>query len=131
MIAPDTNLLVRVITRDDPRQAAVALEVLRSDTLWIPKTVLLELEWVLRYSYGFDRSAINHALTLLSSLANAEIEDARQVDRALDWHLKGMDFADALHLASCVDHAVFATFDRKMAVSSRSHPEAPQVLCLE
>jgi len=130
MIAPDTNLLVRVITRDEPRQAAVALDVLRSGALWIPKTVLLELEWVLRYSYGFDREAVNRALARVASLVNAEIEDALQVDRALDWHRRGMDLADALHLASCGGHVTFATFDRDLAKSAQVPPDAPQVLLL-
>jgi len=131
MISPDTNLLVRVITRDDPAQAASMLEVLRSDTLWISKTVLLELEWVLRFTYGFERDAVNHALTLVCTLENAEIEDARQLDRALDWHLKGMDFADALHLASCPEHATFATFDRKMARAAQNQNDGPRVALLE
>ena len=51
MIALDTNILVRVLTRDDPAQADLAAELMKSSDLFICKTVLLELEWVLRFAY--------------------------------------------------------------------------------
>jgi predicted nucleic-acid-binding protein len=51
MIALDTNVIVRVVTRDDPQQVPAALAVMQSGDLWVSKTVLLETEWVLRYSY--------------------------------------------------------------------------------
>ncbi len=51
MISVDTNLLVRILTNDDPIQARRAVRILRSDDIYIPKTVLLETEWVLRHAY--------------------------------------------------------------------------------
>ena len=62
MIAVDTNLLVRILTNDDPIQARRVLELLNTDDIFIPKTVLLETEWVLRHAYEIDRSNI---ITLL------------------------------------------------------------------
>lgn len=115
MIAPETNVLVRVVTRDDERQAAVATNVLRSNDLYFAKSVILELEWVLRDSYGFDRGAVNRALTLLIGLENAIVEDTDAVERAVSLHSDGMDFADALHLASSGAAEELVTFDRRLA----------------
>ena len=44
MIAVDTNVLIRLITRDDPRQAARAASLMQTEEVWIGKTVLLETE---------------------------------------------------------------------------------------
>ncbi len=65
MIAPDTNVLVRVITGDDPAEAAEAAALLRSGPLWLAKSVVLETEWVLRHAYGFEPMLVNRALTTL------------------------------------------------------------------
>ena len=61
MRAVDTNVLVRFLTRDDQQQAARARKVMEQG-VFIPKTVLLETEWVLRYTYEFDRTAVAEAL---------------------------------------------------------------------
>lgn len=115
MIALDTNVIVRVITRDDAAQARRAAALMKNDSLWVSKTVLLETEWVLRYTYEFEAAAINGALSKLAALENLTVEDAPSVDLALEWHLAGMDFADALHLASSGGAAKLATFDRRLA----------------
>ena len=58
MISVDTNLLIRILTNDDPIQARRALTILKSDDIYIPKTVILETEWVLRHAYEIKRSNI-------------------------------------------------------------------------
>jgi predicted nucleic-acid-binding protein len=58
MVAVDTNILVRLLTGDDPKQAAAARSLFASEQIWIAKTVLLETGWVLRSLYGFEESAI-------------------------------------------------------------------------
>ena len=58
MIGVDTNLLVRLLTNDDPGQAQRAAKIMESDDIFIPKTVMLETEWVLRHAYGIAKSAI-------------------------------------------------------------------------
>jgi len=55
MIAVDTNLLVRLLTSDDPDQARRAARIMESDDIFIPKTVMLETEWVLRHAYGIEK----------------------------------------------------------------------------
>ncbi len=120
MIAVDTNVLARVITNDDPAQASRAAKLLaRPDRVFVPKTVVLELEWVLRSAYGIDRQGIAAAIHRLQDLSNAEIEDDSVVALALTWYEAGMDFADALHLASAGPDLDFATFDAALRKRAR------------
>ena len=130
MIAPDTNVLVRIITNDNASQAAIAADSLRSDTVFLSKTVIMELEWVLRYSYGFDRAKVDQALTTLIGLRNSVIEDAVAVEKAVAWHSEGMDLADALHLSANMSIEAFVTFDRKLAAAASEQGDSPNVRLL-
>jgi predicted nucleic-acid-binding protein len=113
--APDTNVLVRILTDDDADQSRRATVFMRTqDRVYILKTVLLEVEWVLRSSYGFDRDAILLGFRELMKAPNLEVEDGAAVARAMLWFEQGMDFADALHLASLGGEVQFATFDRSL-----------------
>lgn len=58
MISVDINLLVRILTNDDPNQARRAVKILESDAIFTPKTVLLETKWVLWHAYEIRRSNI-------------------------------------------------------------------------
>lgn len=116
MIAVDTNVIVSLVTRDDPDQAEAARRLfLEADRLWLAKTVLLETEWVLRYSYDLDPETIRKTLRKLLGFGPLQFEDRRAVEEALEWHAQGLDFADALHLASSSEAKTFATFDHKFA----------------
>jgi predicted nucleic-acid-binding protein len=120
MIALDTNILVRVVTADDPAQLEAALTVMRSDSLWVCKTVLLETEWVLRYSYKLSREAILASLRGILGYRALQVESRVAVLRALSLYEKGMDFADACHLTSSADAEHFATFDRDFATAAKA-----------
>ena len=109
MIAVDTNILVRYLIEDDVAQTDRAEAVLRSGAVLLLKSVLLETEWVLRGLYRFARPAIQDGITRLLGLPGIEIEDRPAVARALEWYRNGLDFADALHLASGVRADAFAT----------------------
>ncbi|MGC2111702.1 MAG: type II toxin-antitoxin system VapC family toxin [Candidatus Korobacteraceae bacterium] len=112
MTAVDTNVLVRVITNDNKQQSARATAFLRKqDRVFVAKTVILEVEWVLRTAYGFSRERVVEVLRDLLNAQNVEIEDELTVLQALDWCKRGMDFADSLHLASAGPFRRFATFD--------------------
>ncbi|MEI8257717.1 MAG: type II toxin-antitoxin system VapC family toxin [Deltaproteobacteria bacterium] len=127
MIAIDTNVLVRVLTNDDPEQARRAVKRMRSATVWISRTVLLETEWVLRYTYKLGTFAIGKAFTTLLGVASVEIEDRVAVQRALAWHASGMDFADALHLAKSDAASEFVSFDRNLARAAKKAGATPKV----
>lgn len=114
MTGVDTNILVRLLTHDDPVQATKADSVFRKDRLLISETVLLETEWVLRYAYGFSPTAIYGAFLKLCGLPNVTLSDPNRMRTALEWYSEGMDFADALHLAASQDCRVFYTFDKKL-----------------
>jgi predicted nucleic-acid-binding protein len=111
MIAVDTNLLVRILTNDDPVQARRAVKVLKSDQIFIPKTVLLETEWVLRHAYEIGKSNIINGFQKLLGLPNVNVEDPDSIYQAISWYENKFDFADALHLASSRRCVGFATFD--------------------
>ncbi len=119
MLAVDTNVVVRYLTGDDVAQARAARKLVDGGDIALSCTVLLETEWVLRSLYGYDRQRIHAALTAFAGLSNVELDDPARAERALDWFAKGMDFADALHLAVCREGETFATFDRKLATAAR------------
>ena len=126
MRAVDTNLVVRQFANDDPEQAEIAERVLATDTVFLPKTVVLEFEWVMRGVYRLPTAPIAAAIERMLATANVEVEDRMAVARALGWFRQGMDFADALHLASSSHADDFVTFDvalRRRAARLRVHPQ--------
>ena len=112
MTAVDTNVLVRLLTGDDLKQAAAARSLFASEPIWIAKTVLLETGWVLRSLYGFEESAIREAFIKLLGLRNVHTEDEASVAAALALTVHGIELADALHLSSKPPGAVFVSFDQ-------------------
>ncbi|MBI5329855.1 MAG: type II toxin-antitoxin system VapC family toxin [Betaproteobacteria bacterium] len=114
MIAVDTNVLVRLLTGDDPEQTQRAVALFSEEHILIPKTVLLETEWVLRYSYGQPSVVILAAFHKLIGLPQVTLEDGPSVMEALQRFESGMDFADALHLASGRETEAFVTFDARL-----------------
>jgi predicted nucleic-acid-binding protein len=111
MLAIDTNLVVRYLALDDPAQSARARKVIDNNEVFVPTTVLLEAEWVLRGAYDYTRAALVEALTGFCGLPQVTLEDAPAVEKALSWMRKGIDFADALHLAACAQCDAFISFD--------------------
>ena len=112
MIAVDTNVVVRLLTGDDPKQAAAARSLFATQPIWIGKTVLLETGWVLRNLYGFDESAIRHACTKLLGLENVHTDDKPSIADALELTVHGIELADAMHLSSRPPGASFVSFDQ-------------------
>lgn len=117
MIGLDTNILARYYIEDADdgesiRQRDAARRLIESDlSLKVSKTVLLELEWVMRGYYRYEPDAIAQVFTHLLSLANITIENREQVESALAHYQAGLDFADALHHAAYGDCAAMASFD--------------------
>lgn len=113
MTAVDTNVVVRLLTGDDPRQEAAARTLFEHEQIWIAKTVLLETAWVLRSLYGFEHEAVAGALKKLLGLRAVSVEDARAVAAALALTSKGLEFDDALLLTSRPAGATFTSFDKQ------------------
>ncbi len=114
MISVDTNVLVRLLTNDDPAQARRAARIMEKEDIFIPKTVLLETEWVLRHAYKIERPNILTAFQTLLGLPNVSMETPQTVVLALSFYAEGLDFADALHLSSSKGADAFATFDKNL-----------------
>ena len=113
----DTNVIVRYLTGDDAAQAAAARSVIGQKPVFVPRTVLLEAEWVLRGVYELPSKQIIPALRALAGLPGVLVEDAVLVVKAMDWAEAGMDFADAMHLAAATGCDGFLTFDKRFARS--------------
>jgi predicted nucleic-acid-binding protein len=119
MRAVDTNVLVRALVQDDPAQALRARKMLAGTSIFIPVTVILELEWVLRSRYGYAPKAVAQALEMLASLENAVVGEHAAVVAAAQRVRHGWDFADALHHALSAGCEDFATFDAALARRAR------------
>lgn len=123
MAALDTNVLVRFLVQDDPGQLAAARRLIRrtiaaGETLFVPVTVTIELEWVLRASFGFAKADIVRTLSQLLSSIELQFESESAVEVALLQYQKGAaDFSDCLHagLAAAAGEQPLWTFDRTAA----------------
>ncbi len=118
MLAIDTNLVVRYLTADHPEQSARAKALIEGAEVFVCTTVVLETEWVLRSAYGFATSQIAPAIRAFAGLSQVSVEDPALIALALDWMERGMDFADALHLAKAGECEAFISFDRRLAVAA-------------
>ena len=92
---------------------------MKSDEILIPKTVMLETEWVLRHAYGVGKKAIITGFRKMMGLPNVKVEDQQTVFQAVSWYGSGFDFADALHLASSMGSDKFVTFDKAFVNKAR------------
>ena len=80
---------------------------------------MLETEWVLRSAYGFTGPQIAKSLAAFAGLPRVTLEDAALAAKAFDWTLRGMDFADALHLAKGQECDGFVSFDRRLVKAAK------------
>ena len=93
------------------------------------KTVILELEWVMRGYYGFTHAEVISVLRHLLAIPHVSIEDRSTVERALSQCDAGLELADALHHASYSDCNSMVSFDdRKFARRARKLGLMPNVV---
>lgn len=121
----DTNIVIRLLTGDDPAQCGQARGIFASQDVFIPDSVILECEWVLRFAYKFSPLAINDALGKLLGLANVKVARPELMATAIEWHRQGLDFADALHLAASQSQSGFLTFDQKLIHKAKALSRCP------
>jgi predicted nucleic-acid-binding protein len=129
--ALDTNVLARFFVDDaDDAQAArqrPAAVAALSERSFVSVTVLLELEWVLRGFYGLPTRDVLRVLRALTSIEHITLEDRDAVLVAVDAFAKGLDFADALHMARSSRASGFATFDQRLAKRAKGLALIPPV----
>ena len=118
MIGLDTNVLARYFVEEADADRATAAQrqaarqlIESGQELFLPKTVALEFEWVLRGYYGFAAESVLQVFEQLLNHNCLSVEDRPDLEQALAGLRSGLDFADALHHASCRDCEVIASFD--------------------
>ncbi|HUP46923.1 MAG TPA: type II toxin-antitoxin system VapC family toxin [Thermoanaerobaculia bacterium] len=127
MIGLDTNVLVRYLVEDDPRQSAEAAKVMEGavesgQQLFISQIVLCELVWVLAYAYALSRREVVVVLQQLRRAAQVVIESPDEVQRAIDSFERSRgDFPDFLIAERAVAYGceVVLTFDRALHTDPR------------
>jgi predicted nucleic-acid-binding protein len=118
MAAIDTNVLVRLIAVDDPRQVAIA-EAFVTRGAWVSHVVLAETIWVLTSVYGSSPEAIGETVELLLAHKEVTLQEPDVVTGALNRFraTSGVEFADCLilEIARKAGHLPLGTFDKTLA----------------
>ena len=119
MIAVDTNVLARYYVDDATdaeavRQRRVATNFFDSgETVFVSLNVVLEFSWVVQSYYRFTQAEMLDVVEHLAGIAHVAIERVTVLEEAVALTRSGLDFADALHLASASHCKRFVTFDNK------------------
>ena len=118
MRAVDTNVLVRLVTRDDRRQTAAA-ESFVSKGAWVSTLVLMEATWVLTAVYDLTHGEIVTAVEMLLHHRDLTLQDPDSVAAALEQYRKrpALGFSDCLILETArkASHIPLGTFDRNLS----------------
>ena len=124
MRAVDTNVLVRLITRDDPRQAASA-EVFVKPGAWVSILALAEATWVLATVYERNSAELATAIEVLLNHNELVFQDSDVVAAALELFRSrpSLSFSDCLmlHVARKAGHLPLGTFDRNLGRVAGAH----------
>jgi predicted nucleic-acid-binding protein len=117
MRAIDTNVLVRLITRDDPKQVAAAEEFVEKGA-WVPHLALAEATWVLGAVYARKPAEIATAVEMLLNHETLTFQDSETVSAALHKFVRkpAIGFSDCLMLEVTLKagHTPLGTFDRDL-----------------
>ena len=117
MRAVDTNVLVRLVTRDDRKQVAAA-ESFVAKGAWVSTLVLVEASWVLTAVYELTHAELATAIDMLLNHIHLTIQDSDTVTAALEHYRgsPGLGFSDCLILESArkAGHLPLGTFDRAL-----------------
>ena len=122
-ITPDTNVLVRAMTEDDPRQSQIAqMALAEADLVALTLPTLCELVWVLAKGYNVGPTELAEGIRRLID-GDTVIVDRQAVDAGLAVLQAGGDFADGViaHQGRRLGGNVFASFDRKATASIATH----------
>lgn len=120
VIAIDTNIIVRFLTRDNESQYQKTIALFNTEELFVADTAILETEWVLRFAYNLSPPEIVQAFRKLLGLANVHVKDELILARIIDWYEQGVDFADSFHLANSEHLAELVTFDEKFCKRAKN-----------
>ena len=123
MIAIDTNVLLRLLVRDDEEQVRVVERFIATrfspeEPGFVSRVVIAETAWVLKDVYGYDRRQIAAAIRGVLNVSELQLESADEINAAIaDYEQSSAGFTDCLlartNVAAGCDYTV--TFDRKAA----------------
>jgi len=118
MRAVDTNVLIRLVTRDDEKQVTAA-ETFIQKGAWVSHLVLAETAWVLDTVYALDDEAIANVIDMLLQHTELAVQDADVVAIALEQYRRrpALGFSDCLvlEIARKAGHTPLGTFDRALS----------------
>lgn len=129
-IAVDTNVLVRAVVRDDPRQARVAARILaEAELIAVALPCLCEFVWVLRRVYGLQAIEVASAIRALLAVANVEV-NRPAVEAGLSLLEAGGDFADGIIAfeGSWLGGETFVSFDREAVALLTAQGQSARLL---
>jgi predicted nucleic-acid-binding protein len=118
MRAVDTNILIRLLIRDDAQQADAADQFIEQGA-WVSILAVAEVMWVLRTEYRKNAAEVAAAVQMLIDHENLTLQDSEAVEAALTLFRArpALGFSDCLmlHLARKAGHLPLGTFDRALA----------------
>lgn len=118
MQAVDTNVVIRLIARDDEKQTQRAEDFI-ADGAWVSGLVLAETVWVLESVYELTKAQLGTAISMLIEHQQLVVQDTDVVRFALDDYKasRGVGFTDCLVVAIARKngHTPVGTFDRKLS----------------
>jgi predicted nucleic-acid-binding protein len=118
MRAVDTNVLVRLIARDDPKQVEAA-EAFIARGAWVSHVVLVETTWVLESVYELNPELVALSVEMLLNHEHLTVQDADLVESAVETFraTPAVSFSDALivEIARKAGNVPLGTFDKALA----------------
>jgi len=124
MRAVDTNVLVRLVTRDDPKRVATA-EAFVAPGAWVPQLALAEATWVLASVYDRSAEAIARAVEMLLQHEHLTVQDPEVVAAAVAQFRRkpAVGFSDCLmvEVSRKAGHGPLGTFDRDLGRIDGAH----------
>jgi len=120
VLTVDSTVLVRLVTNDEPKEAKRAAALFSGNKIYLPLTVLLETEWVLRYAYRLAPEVIAKSLRGVLGLTNVTVSNPLELNRALHLYEQGLDFAEALNVTTANGATTLKTLDSGLVKRARS-----------
>lgn len=112
----DTNMILRLLMRDDEKTADIVEELIENSTVLVMPEVVAEVVYVMTKVYKIDRGTTVSAISAFLDSDNVEIEKAGAVRKGLEYYGKtSLDFVDCLLCAyNTVSGYEICTFDKKL-----------------
>ena len=126
--AVDTNILVRILIAEPSEQGRTGEKLLASARLYVPTTVIVESEWVIRSVMKISKARICDMMRAMLQMPEFEMENPKAVEISVGAYAAGMDFADAMHVSCLGAGDRFFTFVRDLVRRAAKQSEHGSVV---